>query len=159
MLSEQHTRRNTQVKIVNDLISTRVQELFSTQIIKPIELKDFINNGECDTCEEAIQPFEVLAELAEKISLSINNIDEYPKLVQQYNVQNTPMLVICGRDQDKTIDYGIRFLVLPSGYKFSSLIQAIGLVSKRASCLMPETRKEIKALQIPLQLKVFVTPT
>jgi alkyl hydroperoxide reductase subunit AhpF len=101
----------------------------------------------------------VLAELAEKISLSINNIEEYPKLVQQYNVQNTPMLVICGRDQDKTIDYGIRFLGIPSGYEFSSLIQAISLVSKRASCLIPETRKEIKTLQIPLQLKVFVTPT
>jgi alkyl hydroperoxide reductase subunit AhpF len=69
------------------------------------------------------------------------------------------MLVICGRDQDKTIDYGIRFLGIPSGYEFSSLIQAISLVSKRASCLMPETRKEIKTLQIPLQLKVFVTPT
>ncbi len=133
--------------------------MFTTQVINPIELNYFTNKDGCETCEEAIQLFGELAELSDKISLSTHDIAEYSQLAQQYNVQNTPALVICARDQDKTSDYGIRFLGIPSGYELSSLIQAIGLVSTGDSGLKPETRKELEALQVPLQVKVFVTPT
>jgi alkyl hydroperoxide reductase subunit AhpF len=133
--------------------------LFATRVIHPIELNYFTNKDKCETCEEAVQLFGELAELFDRISFSTHDIAEHSQLARQYNVQNSPALVICARDQDKTIDYGIRFLGIPSGYEFSSLIQAIGMVSTGDSGLKPETRKELEALQVPLQIKVFVTPT
>ena len=148
-----------QEKLLNDEISARIKEFFDTQVINPVELNYFTNNDECETCEEAIQLFGELAELSDEISFSTYDIEEHTQLAQQYNIQNTPALVICARDQNKTIDYGIRFLGIPSGYEFTSLLQAIGMVSKRDSGLKPGTRKELEALQVPLLLKVFVTPT
>jgi alkyl hydroperoxide reductase subunit AhpF len=148
-----------QEKLLNDEISARIKEFFDTQVINPVELNYFTNNDECETCEEAIQLFGELAELSDEISFGTYDIEEHTQLAQQYNIQNTPALVICARDQNKTIDYGIRFLGIPSGYEFTFLLQAIGMVSKRDSGLKPGTRKELKALQVPLLLKVFVTPT
>jgi alkyl hydroperoxide reductase subunit AhpF len=148
-----------QVKLLNDEISVRIKDLFTTQLANPIELNYFINKDQCESCEEANQLFEELANLSEKITLSTYDIEEHPQLAQRYNIQQTPALVICGREQDKSIDYGVRFLGIPSGYEFSSLIQAVGIVSRRDSGLKPDTRERLKALREPLSLKVFVTPT
>jgi alkyl hydroperoxide reductase subunit AhpF len=148
-----------QVKLLNDEMSTRIKALFDAKVINPIELYYFTKKDQCDTCEDAFHLYVELAELSDVIKLSSFEIEEHTQLAQHYNVQNTPALVICAPVEGKTIDYGIRFLGIPSGYEFSSLIQAIGLVSRRDSGLKPETRKELEALQVPLQLKVFVTPT
>ena len=86
-------------------------------------------------------------------------MDENPQLAEQYNMELAPGIVITGREETEIIDYGIRFAGIPSGYEFSSLIQAIILVSKRDSGLKPEVRTELKYITTPINLKVFVTPT
>ncbi len=148
-----------QVKLLNDEISARIKDMFKNQLINPIELNYFINKDQCENCEEANQLFEELANLSGEITFSTYYIEGHPELAQSYNIQQTPALVICGREHDKSIDYGIRFLGIPSGYEFSSLIQTIGLVSRRDSGLKPETREELKTLQVPVSLRVFVTPS
>lgn len=147
------------VKHLSDEISARIKELFGTQLIHPIELIYIINNSQRESFAEASQLFGELADLSDKITFSLIEIEQHPQLAKKYNVDQTPVLVVCARENEQTIDYGIRFLGTPSGYEFSSLIQAIGLVSKRDSGLKTETRKELKGLQVPLRLKVFVTPT
>jgi len=56
-------------------------------------------------------------------------------------------------------DYGIRFLGIPSGYEFMSLLDAIQVVSAGDSGLKAESREKIAGLPSPLTLQVFVTPT
>jgi alkyl hydroperoxide reductase subunit AhpF len=102
---------------------------------------------------------EEISSLSDKLHLSAYNLDENSQLAQQYDVNLVPGLAIVGRQEDELFDYGIRFTGIPSGHEFSSLIQAILLVSKRDSGLKSETRKELKALTSPVNLKVFVTPT
>jgi alkyl hydroperoxide reductase subunit AhpF len=97
--------------------------------------------------------------LTDKISVRTYRIEEYPQLAQAYNVQLTPGLVITTPESESPIDYGIRFLGIPSGYELASLVQEIELVSKRDSGLKPETRTVLKGIVDPVELKVFVTPT
>ena len=65
-----------------------------------------------------------------------------------------PAIAVVGAE-----DYGIRFLGIPSGYEFMSLLDAIQLVSSGDSGLQPVSRELLAGLAAPLALQVFVTPT
>lgn len=125
----------------------------------PVEIIYFFKNVDCETCDDTRQLLEEITSISEILNFSAYDLNEYSPLAQQYKIDLVPGLVISGRDADNILDYGIRFAGIPSGYEFSSLIQAILLVSKRDSGLKPEIRKELKGLTKPVQLKVFVTPT
>jgi alkyl hydroperoxide reductase subunit AhpF len=56
-------------------------------------------------------------------------------------------------------DYGIRFLGIPSGYEFMSLLDAILVASKGESGLSEASRAMLAGLESPVTLQVFVTPT
>ena len=81
-------------------------------------------------------------------------------MARLYKVEGkAPAIVIAARDGAKVSDYGIRYLGIPSGHEFSTLIQDLILVSGRDSQLSPQVRTYLKALTKPLHLQVFVTPT
>ena len=56
-------------------------------------------------------------------------------------------------------DYGIRLYGVPSGYEFGTLIDAILDVSHADSGLGDETRAALQALERPVHIQVFSTPT
>jgi alkyl hydroperoxide reductase subunit AhpF len=147
------------VKLLNDEICKQIKELFDVQLDQPVEIIYFSKLIPCKECDETHQLLEEIISISDKLHLIAYNMDENPQLAQQYKVNLAPGLVIAGRDADKLLDYGIRFAGIPSGYEFSSLIQAITLVSKRDSGLKSEVRSELKSLSTPVNIKVFVTPT
>ncbi len=53
----------------------------------------------------------------------------------------------------------VRFMGIPSGHEFSTLVSSIVMVSNGEHKLAEETVKYLEALDKPLDLKVFVTPT
>ena len=57
------------------------------------------------------------------------------------------------------IDHGIRFIGIPGGHEFTSLINGILMVSRRDSGLNEITRNNLSKLDQSLLLQVFVTPT
>ena len=147
------------VKLLNEEICKQIKELFDIQMEQPVEIIYFSKLDPCKECDETHQLLEEIISISDKLHLIAYNMDENPQLAQQYKVNLAPGLVIAGRDADKLLDYGIRFAGIPSGYEFSSLIQAIILVSKRDSGLKSEVRSELKSLSTPVNIKVFVTPT
>jgi len=147
------------VKLLDEEICKQIKELFDLQLLQPVEIIYFSKLDPCDTCDETHQLLSEIISVNDKLHLSAYSLDENPQLAQQYKVNLAPGLVVAGLDRDKLLDYGISFAGIPSGYEFSSLIQAIIMVSKRDSGLKPEVRSELKNLSIPVNLKVFVTPT
>ncbi len=147
------------VKLLNDEISEQVRQLFRDQLVTPVELLYFSHKSDCDTCDEARQLWAEIASLSDKIILHEFDLDGDNQLAQKFNVNLSPSLVITTRMQSEWQDYGIRFAGIPGGYEFGSLIQAIRMVSRGDSGLKPETRQEVKNINTPIQLKVFVTPT
>ncbi len=57
------------------------------------------------------------------------------------------------------VDHGIRFYGIPSGYEFTSLIEAIVSVSTGETGLSAESLEVLARLTEPVHLQVFVTPT
>jgi glutaredoxin-like protein len=72
-----------------------------------------------------------------------------------WKIERHPAIVVEG--QAKGL---IRFYGIPSGYEFGSLIESIIMSSKSDGVdLDPELIEEIRAIDKPLHLQVFVTPT
>jgi glutaredoxin-like protein len=119
-----------------------------------VKLIMFTQELECQYCRETRQILEEVAELSDKISLSIYNFQTDKELVEKYNIDKIPATVIEGKK-----DYGIRYYGIPSGYEFSSLLEDIVDVSTEESGFSQQAKDMLAQVDKPLHLQVFVTPT
>ena len=67
--------------------------------------------------------------------------------------------MVVGEEDSGVRFYGIRFYGIPSGYEFTSLLDAIQSVSRGTAELSEETQTYLNELSKPVHLQVFVTPT
>ena len=152
---------------LNDDIRGQVKEVFNAQLKRPVEVLFFgsANEETCAYCNDTRQLLEEVVSISDKLHLSVYDLDQNGPTAKTYHVDKAPTLVIAGRDGEKTsgpeslVDYGVRYVGLPSGHEFSSLIHSLILVSNRDSGLKPQTREFLKGVTKPIHLQVFVTPT
>lgn len=145
-------------KMLDPQITKQIQQAFDA-IEQPVQVLLFTSNEACDYCNETKQLLEEVIALHPKVELSVHDIHLEPDLARQYNVTNTPGIVIAARDEHEVKNLGIQFSGIPSGHEFSTLINDILMVSRRDSGLDAKTREYLKNLDKPLHLQVFVTPT
>ena len=64
-------------------------------------------------------------------------------------------------EHDETADGvpNVRFVGLPAGYEFSTLLADLVDLSKGRTDLSDETRDAVRAIDAPVHIQVFVTPT
>ena len=120
----------------------------------PVRLVFFTQSLNCETCEPTGQILKELAALSDQITLEEHNFLLERDEAANYGIGRVPAIAVMGAE-----DHGIRFLGIPSGYEFMSLIDAILLVSKGDSGLTEESRGLLAGLESPVTLQVFVTPT
>ena len=146
-------------KLLPENIATQISEVFQ-QLKNPVQVLLFVSQKNCAYCAETRQLLEEVVELSDLLSFSIHDLAEEPDLAKHYQVEGkAPVIVIAAREGEQITDYGIRYLGIPSGHEFTTLIQDLILVSGRDSGLSPQLRKYIQGLTKPLHLQVFVTPT
>ncbi|GAB4494831.1 MAG: thioredoxin family protein [Anaerolineales bacterium] len=140
-------------------IVTQIRDVFQ-QLKHPVQILFFGTEQHCEYCSEIRQLLEEVTEISDLISISFHDVEKEPDLAKLYKVEGkAPATVIAAREGSQITDFGIRYLGIPSGHEFTTLIQAILMVSARDSGLTPQTREYIKSLTKPLHLEVFVTPT
>jgi alkyl hydroperoxide reductase subunit AhpF len=120
----------------------------------PVNLINFTQTFECDTCHDTRALLEELAGISDKLSLEVLNFTLDKEKAAAYGIDKIPATVIEGER-----DYGIRFYGVPGGYEFASLLDAIVLASQGDSGLEPESRAVLASVHEPLHLEVLVTPT
>jgi len=124
----------------------------------PVKLLMFTQELECEYCRETRMIAEEVAELSDSISLEVYNFVTDEEVAEQYGIDKIPAIAVL-RDDDKPVDYGIRYYGIPSGYEFSSIIEDVMMVSQGESGLSEATKTQVAELTEPLHLQVFVTPT
>ncbi len=100
----------------------------------------------CDLLEE-------VASLSEKIRLQIHDLGVDAKVAEKHHIGKIPGTALIGAR-----DYGVRFYGIPSGYEFSTFIQAIIDVSRGTGGLSKETRGQLQKINEEMHIQVFVTP-
>ncbi len=133
--------------------AARVREMLAG-LPNPVRLVFFTQTLNCETCEPTKQILGEVAELSEQITVEEHNFLLEGELAATYGIDRVPAIAVVGAQ-----DYGIRFLGIPSGYEFMSLLDAIQMVSAGDSGLNDASRALLASLESPLALQVFVTPT
>jgi alkyl hydroperoxide reductase subunit AhpF len=132
----------------------KLRETFA-QMTRPVRLLFFTQTLGCETCLITRQILDELPPLSDKISIEEVNLVLDKDKAAQYAVDRVPAIALVSDDGDSRI----RFLGAPSGYEFISLIQAVLLVGGRGSNLSDASRERIAAVDKPVTINVFTTPT
>lgn len=127
---------------------------FESQLQEDVRLVVFTQEFECEFCAEVRELAEELASLSDKIRAEIYDFQSDRSLAERWRVDKIPALLIFG---DR--EYGIRFFGMPSGYEFMTLVDDIIDVSRRSSRLNPSVKERVRAIDEPVHIQVFVTPT
>ncbi|MEZ0361951.1 MAG: thioredoxin family protein [Hydrogenobacter sp.] len=134
-------------------VRSQLKDILSKELEKEVKLKLFSQAIGCETCSVAEELLKEVSQVEpEKIELSIYSPVLDRDISQVYNIDRVPTIVIEG---DK--DYGIRYVGLPAGLEFSTLVQGIIQVSKRVPKLSEKTLDMLKTVDKPIEIMVFVT--
>jgi alkyl hydroperoxide reductase subunit AhpF len=129
-------------------MTTSVRLLFFTQTI------------DCETCLMTRQILDELPPLSDRIAIEELNFVLDRDKAAQYAIDRVPAIAVVGENGGgATTDSRIRFLGAPSGHEFVSLVRAIRLVGGAGSSLTEDNRRRIAAVDTPVTMRVFTTPT
>ena len=129
--------------------------MFAQELVEPVKLVYFGQEIACQYCKETQAILEEVAGLSDKIELEVNNFVIDKAKADAMGVDKIPATVLLGGGKD----YGVRFFGIPSGYEFTSLIQAIIVVSKGQAEFSPEELAMIAQITQPVHIQVYITPT
>ncbi|MBN1201803.1 MAG: thioredoxin family protein [Anaerolineae bacterium] len=125
-------------------------------IQSPVKLRVFTQEYECAYCKETRQIAEEVAALSDQVAIEVHDFVDGSELAASLGVDKIPAIAVLGVGD---MDYGIRFFGIPSGYEFTSLLEALLMVGTGSFELENNTLSFLDNLEQPLHLQVFVTPT
>ena len=146
--------------LLNLEVRTQLKELAQKEFKEPVSIKLFSQAIGCESCQVAEQLLNELGQVLkeavgeDKIKTEILSPFLNKEETEKYGVDRVPTFIIEG---DK--DYGIRYIGLPAGLEFTTLINGIFHVSQRKPQLSDKTIEFLKQIDIPIEIWVFVTQT
>lgn len=146
--------------ILTDEVREQVRQIFADRLQDEVTLTYFTQppsrlfipgRRECEYCQETQQLYEELAALSDKVRLEIHDITREPTAVKPDDV---PLTLLRGHNKGT-----LRYLGIPSGYEFSTLLEDIIDLSTGQTSLSEKTKEALASLEEDIHLEVFVTPT
>jgi alkyl hydroperoxide reductase subunit AhpF len=154
------------MSLVSPADQQKLREVFA-EMTRPVRLVFFTQTLECETCPQTKQILDELPPLSDKIAIEEVNLILDGDRARQYGIDRVPAVAIeylnhegaQGAQGTKWTDSRMRFLGAPAGYEFISLVQAVLLAGGRPSTLSENSRRHIAAVDRPVVMNVFTTPT
>ncbi len=140
-------------ELINDKLRKEIASIFEG-LKNPVRLVFFTQEVACDACRRQDELLRSVDGISEKITLEIYDLVNDVQIAHQYGINKVPATAVIG---DK--DYGVRFYGITAGYEFSSLIEAILMVSRGSSGLSRELEDLLMLIDVPVHLEVMVTLT
>ena len=140
--------------LLNLEVRNQLKDIFEKEFKEPVTIKLFSQAIGCESCETVEALVEELRSAVgeDRIAYELYSPVIDKEKAEEYGIDRIPTIVIEGEK-----DYGIRYIGLPAGLEFSTLVQGILQVSKREPKLAPQTIEQLKNIDIPIELMVFVT--
>jgi glutaredoxin-like protein len=135
-------------------LEKRVTLVLFTQEPRRLAIPDHLKGQECHFCKETRQLVEEISSLSDKVDLEIYDFEGDREKVSSFGIDKIPAVVVQGEK-----DSGIRFYGIPSGYEYTSLIEAIVDVSKGRTGLSQKSKEALSGLSRDIHIQVFVSPT
>ena len=133
--------------LISDKDREDLVKMFNQRLKEPVEIELFVSE-KFKHSEDAKQILEEVAGLDDRIKLSIHTEEEGKERGYEYY----PVTTFKGHEN-------VLFYGLPSGYEFISLIEDIVMASSGDINTDPHAKEHIEAVDKPVEIKVFITPT
>jgi alkyl hydroperoxide reductase subunit AhpF len=149
------------VPLLSEADQNALREAF-LQLSRRVRLMFFTQTIGCDTCVQTREILDELPPLSDKLVVEEVNLVLEKEKAARFGVDRAPTIALLYDDDDSNgepRDSRIRFLGAPAGYEFASLVHAVLLVGGRASMLGPGSLEKLAAVDKPLTMQVFTTPT
>ena len=140
--------------LLRDEVTAQLKTVFE-QLKNPVRLAVFSQAMADPESEQVRRLMEELASVHDLLTAEPVNFVLDRERVEALGIVRTPAVAVLGAEKD----YGVRFYGLPSGYEFGTLVDAIVDVSSGDSALSEPTRQALGALDKPVHVQVFSTPT
>lgn len=108
----------------------------------------------CPTCPTTEALLREVEELSEWLSVTVRDVDETPDAARKAGIGRLPAIELSGVAKGT-----VRFVGLPDGHEFGSLITAATWVSGAPLTLSDNATEQLSTLRRPLHVKVLTTPT
>lgn len=130
----------------------RELKLVLENLKNPVRLVFFKEKGSCPTCARQEELLREVCALSGRLKLETHDLVLDGDTARNYRIDKAPATAVLGER-----DYGIRFYGLTAGHEFTSLLEAILLISGGRSGLPPELAELVMKIDKPVHLEVMVT--
>lgn len=141
------------MSFLNEQIEDQLKEIFA-DMKRDVTLAVFTKQEDCGSCDDTLSYMKEIEALSDKIHLESLDFETNRERAEIYNVQMVPSIVLLN-DQKEYL--GIKFNGIPAGHEINSFIPAILEVSGTGEVLPEPLMAQIKAIEKPVNIKVFVT--
>lgn len=121
----------------------------------PVRLVFFTQTFGCDTCLQARQAVDHVAELSDRVAVEEYNLVLDREKAAEFGIDRAPGIAVVGPR-----DLGLRYYGAPAGHEIASIVDAVALAGGAGGGggrLAPESLAALAALDRPVDVKVFVT--
>ena len=146
-------------RFLDDALTAQLAEAFAP-LDRDVEMAVFVASrlvvpGQEDAGEEAatLQLVREVAATSDRLQVVERTVDADARA---RGIVRTPTIVFraAGSDADN-----VRFVGLPSGYEFQTLVEVLRMVGTGDSGIGPASAERLAELDVPVRLQAFVTPT
>lgn len=140
--------------ILSEEVKEHLRKDLEKAVRHEVTLVMFTQEVECQFCKETRELLEEVATFSPKIKVKVYDFIKDAEKAKEYQIDKIPAIAVIGEK-----DYGIRYYGIPSGYETTALVQDIIDASKVGTKLSEETKNNLKKVNKPIHIQVFVTPT
>jgi len=137
-------------KELKDEVTILLFKKTAVGIWTPNEDEDFV----CRYCKETEELYNEVSELSDLLKLEAYAVEDNKEIFDEYKVERIPTVIIKGHNKGL-----IRFVGIPAGYEFATLLEDLIDASRGKIDLKERNRRKVEAVKEPLHIQVFVTPT
>ena len=140
-------------KVIDEKTRIELQRILEN-LVFPVKLVFFTQQNACPTCVQQLELLKELASMSDKLEFKVYDFILHGDETRNYGIDKIPALAVIGEK-----DYGIRFYGLTAGYEFTSLLEAIIMVSTERSGLSPQVEALAGSIREQVHMQVMVTLT
>lgn len=137
---------------MDDATRAQVTEMFET-LKDDVTIHLFTADHDCLYCNDTRDMAEMVSEISEKITVVEHKGSLASGVAKEMGIEHTPAMVLHGKEP-----YNVKFYGIPAGHEFAALIGGIIDVSAGIAPLPPDVIEDIKSIDKPIRIRVFVTP-
>lgn len=139
--------------LIDDKLKKEIGALFNA-LKDPVRVLLFTQEVACDPCRQQEELLREVCGLSDRITLEVHDLLKESSLAGTYGISKVPGTAVTGAE-----DRGIRFYGVTAGYEFSSLLEALIMVSRGRSGLGVDLEDLLLLIDVPVHLEVMVTLT